>query len=304
MYNQVEELMTQYGKIDIAWFDFSYPAPSNPTPEKQWMKGKGKDDWEAEKLIAMVRKHQPDIIINNRTEVEQDLWTPEQIQVTEWPRHSKTGELVTWEACHTFSGSWGYHRDEMTWKTPRMLLELLIDTVALGGNMIMNVGPTARGYLDYRAVEGLKVYADWMKYNSRSIYGCTMAEPELEAPFGCRYTQSQDGKRLYVHLIKYPVNHLVLPGLRGKVEYAQFLHDGSEIKMKKEDYSNVEARGRSESLEHGTGIAYSSHQTQCDNSCHRIILEIKSKNKTTASLNEVMPLFAFSIVFYIRFIYL
>ena len=70
-----------------------------------------------------------------------------------------------------------------------------------------------------------------MKYNSRSIYGCTMAEPEFQAPRDCRFTQSIDGKRLYVHLFAYPFAYLELPGLAGKVEYAQFLHDGSEIRF-------------------------------------------------------------------------
>lgn len=93
----------------------------------------------------------------------------------------------------------------------------------------MNVGPTARGYLDYRAENALKVYADWMKYNSRSIYGCTMAEPEFMAPRGCRLTQSDDGKRLYIHLMEYPFAYLEMHNLAGKIDYAQFLHDASEI---------------------------------------------------------------------------
>ena len=94
MRNQVTELLTNYGKIDILWFDFSYPGtiPADKTP---WMKGKGKDDWEAEKLIALARRLQPGIIIDNRTEIEQDLWTPEQFQPTEWVRHPETGELVS-----------------------------------------------------------------------------------------------------------------------------------------------------------------------------------------------------------------
>lgn len=75
----------------------------------------------------------------------------------------------------------------------------------------------------------MKVYADWMKYNGRSIYGCTMAEPEWTAPKGCRFTQSEDGKRLYIHLMEYPYAFLELHGFAGKVDYAQFLHDGSEI---------------------------------------------------------------------------
>lgn len=228
MRNQVTELLTNYGKIDILWFGFSYPQ-NNGTGDKAWMRGKGREDWESEKLIALARSLQPGIMIDNRADIEQDLWTPEQYQPQEWVRHEETGELVTWEACQTFSGSWGYHRDEQTWKSPEMLIRLLVNTVSLGGNLLMNVGPTSRGYLDERAQNALKVYADWMKYNSRSIYGCTMAEPGLAAPNDCRFTQSEDGKRLYVHLFAYPFLHLHLPGLAGKVDYAQFLHDGSEI---------------------------------------------------------------------------
>ena len=73
-----------------------------------------------------------------------------------------------------------------------------------------------------------------MKYNSRSIYGCTMAEPELLAlcPNGCKFTQSEDGKRLYIHLFEYPFKALELPGFEGKVDYVQFLHDASELFFK------------------------------------------------------------------------
>ncbi|MGI6742560.1 MAG: alpha-L-fucosidase [Eubacteriales bacterium] len=227
MRNQVSELLTNYGKIDILWFDFSYPGDN--TSDNLRDHGKSMDEWESEKLIATARKLQPDILIDNRADIEQDLWTPEQYQPTKWVRHKETGELVTWEACQTLSGSWGYHRDEMTWKSPEQLIQMLINTVSCGGNLLMNVGPTSRGFLDYRAEAALKVYADWMKYNSRSIYGCTMAEPEFVAPNGVKYTQSVDGKRLYVHLFDYPFQFLELPNLAGKVDYAQFLNDCSEL---------------------------------------------------------------------------
>ncbi len=228
MRNQVRELLTNYGKIDILWFDFSY-SKQEPLPGREWMKGKGKDDWEAEKLIELVRSLQPGIIIDNRTEIEQDLWTPEQYQPLEWLRHKETGELVTWEACQTFSGSWGYYRDESTWKSPEMLIQMLVNTVCIGGNLLMNVGPTSRGEFDPRARKALQVYADWMHGNARAIYGCTQAEPEFVAPRDCRFTQSEDGKRLYLHIFAYPYAHIQLRGLAGKVDYAQFLHDGSEI---------------------------------------------------------------------------
>ncbi len=231
MQKQVKELLTNYGKIDIMWFDFSYDNERHMIPEKPYLRGKGKDDWEAEQLLKTVRDLQPDILIDNRTGVEADIWTPEQHQPTEWATHPVTGEKLVWEACQTFSGSWGYHRDEQTWKSPEMLIGMLIHTVSLGGNLIMNVGPTGRGYFDERAERALETYEKWMKYNSRSIYGCTQAEEDWESPRGCCLTQSQDGKRLYIHLLEYPFAYLELRGMAGKVKYAQFLHDYSEVQM-------------------------------------------------------------------------
>jgi len=232
MRNQVEELLTNYGKIDIMWFDFSYKKDPD---EPDWMRGKDKDDWESEKLIALARSIQPEIIIDNRAGIEQDIWTPEQYQPLDWIRHKETGELLTWESCQTLSGSWGYNRDEMTWKSPKMLIELLINNVSRGGNLLMNVGPTARGYLDNRTVEALDAYEKWMKYNSRSIYGCTKAEPEFTEPRGCRLTQSEDGKRLYIHLLEYPYKFLEMKGIKNQIDYAQFLHDGSEVTIQKKN---------------------------------------------------------------------
>ncbi len=231
MRDQLTELMSNYGKIHILWLDFSYPDNNGHEP---WMKGKGKDDWESEALIKTVRDLQPGIIIDNRADIEQDVWTPEQYQIKSWMRHPDTKEYLTWEVCHTAIGpNWGYDRDTGIEKSPETLIAALINSVSLGGNMLINFGPTARGYMDNRAEKALDVFAKWMKYNSRAIYGCTMAEPELLplCPEGCKFTQSEDGKRLYIHLMEYPLSVLELPGFADKVEYAQFLHDGSELIM-------------------------------------------------------------------------
>ena len=228
MRNQVRELLTNYGEIKVLWFDFSYKQDAEG--KYAHLPGKGRNDWESEKLIALARELQPGIIIDNRADLEQDLNTPEQYQAEQWPRHKETGELLTWEACQTFSGSWGYYRDEMTWKSPQMLIEMLCKTVALGGNLLMNVGPCARGYFDKRATAALDVFGEWMKYNGRAIYGCTMAEPEFEAPAGTVLTQSEDGKRLYIHIFSYPFENLTMKNMSGKIDYAQFLHDASEIR--------------------------------------------------------------------------
>lgn len=232
MRDQVTELLTNYGKIDILWFDFSYPnaQPLEGVPNSG---GKGKKEWESEELIALARKLQPGIIIDNRADLEQDLWTPEQVQPTEWVRDND-GNMVVWEACQTFSGSWGYHRDETSWKSPEMLVRMLVNTVSIGGNLLLNVGPTARGYFDKRAENALDAIGEWMKYNARSIYNCTMAE--FKAPTDVRYTRSDTC--LYAHLFAYPFRQQRLPGLAGKVEYVQFLHDASEL-LWKEDGEDI-----------------------------------------------------------------
>ena len=112
MRNQVRELLTNYGKVDILWFDFSY-GQRQGEGDKAWMKGKGKDEWESEELLGLARELQPGIIIDNRAEIEQDLWTPEQYQPTEWVRHSETG--VSWEACRILDPN---TTARVTWNRP------------------------------------------------------------------------------------------------------------------------------------------------------------------------------------------
>ena len=102
-----------------------------------------------------------------------------------------------------------------------------------------NVGPTARGTLDSRALDALGIYAEWIKLHERSIRGCTQSE--FTAPTDVRYTQNYETNRLYVHLYAYPFKHLHLPGLAGKVKYAQFLNDASEIRLNLSDWTSEHA---------------------------------------------------------------
>ncbi|MGC9396587.1 MAG: alpha-L-fucosidase [Anaerolineae bacterium] len=227
MRNQVRELITQFDP-DILWCDFSYPGR-----DYQGLPGKGRDDWESEELLALIRELKPNIILNNRLDlpVAADIYTPEQVQPLEWVKVD--GEPVVWEACQTFSGSWGYHRDEASWKDAGQLIRMLVNTVACGGNLLMNVGPTSLGTFDPRALDALAVYRDWMALHGEAIYGCTQSD--YSAPRDCRLTQN--GDKLYIHVYAWPFKHLVVPELAGKVSYARFLHDGSEVALKPEDWS-------------------------------------------------------------------
>jgi alpha-L-fucosidase len=238
--NQVREILTNYGKIDIIWLDYSFPTGKH---------GKNRNDWDSVNLLKMVRKLQPGIIVNDRLDLLEYDWgwdftTPEQYKVSKWPE--KNGKKVPWETCQTFSGSWGYHRDEKTWKDTRQLLVLLIETVSKGGNLLLNVGPTARGTFDYRARKKLKEIGKWMAYHNPAIYGCTEAPKDFRAPDHSLLTYHPEKNRLYVHLLDYPMKWFTLKGYEGKVEYAQFLHDGSEIEFGKprHNVTHQETKGK------------------------------------------------------------
>ena len=230
LHAQTKELLTQFGKIDILWYDFSMGA-SEKFP------GKGMNEWRSKELLEIIRELQPEIIINDRLDIDknalaQDVKTPEQYQPRKWVEID--GQPVVWEACQTFSGSWGYHRDEQTWKSVEMLIQLLIDTVSKGGNLLLNVGPTGRGEFDERALDRLSGMGKWMKYHGRSIYGCTQAPKEFTAPRDCRLTYNPDTNRLYIHMFSYPFGGFFLenltPELSSRIAYAQFLNDASEVR--------------------------------------------------------------------------
>ncbi len=215
LHGQTHELLTRFGRVDIMWFDFSYS-------DRVWG-GKGREDWGSEGLMEMVRELQPGIIVNDRLEIGGDLKTPEQYQPRSWPEVG--GERALWEACQTLNGSWGYDRDNLDWKPTDMLVRMLVDTVSKGGNLLLNVGPNARGELEPRAVQRLRGVGEWLRLHERSVRGCTASD--LAPPPDCRYTEN--GNRLYLHLFSWPFKHVHLEGLAGRVEYAQLLNDASEI---------------------------------------------------------------------------
>jgi len=131
---QVRELMSQYGKIDILWYDGGWVYPSRPDdgPEEQIK------FWQSKKLNSMVRKLQPHILINNRSGLSEDFDTPEQ-------HSTPSGPGRIWETCMTMNDSWGYSAGDHTWKSSTQLIHELTDIVSKGGNYLLNIGPKAAG---------------------------------------------------------------------------------------------------------------------------------------------------------------
>ena len=229
MHGQVKELVTNYGKLDLLWFDFSY---DDMTGEK----------WKATDLIKMVRHYQPDVIIDNRLEgagdnhgsiatehpliYSGDFASPEQI-IPPKGVCDVNGEPIPWELCATMNNHWGYCNFDHQYKTPEMLVRKLVECVSKGGNMILNVGPDAKGNIPRESVEILREVGNWMSKNKESIYGCGISN--FEKPDWGRYTQKDNV--IYAHVYETPLGALPLYGISPEqLAEITYLADGSEVK--------------------------------------------------------------------------
>ena len=228
MHGQVRELCENYGKLDILWFDFSYGD----------MRGeKGK----AGELMEMVRSLQPDVIIDNRLEVSGegfgslyecrpnpwhgDFVSPEKI-IPPKGLQDVEGRDLHWEACVTMNHNWGYCANDHYYKPAGMLIKKLVECVSKGGNLLLNVGPDARGNFPPESLERLQTIGKWMGLNSRSIYGCGKAG--IEKPDYGRVTRN--GNRLYFHIYENTLGPLPLMGLKKEeIQSIRWLATGAEI---------------------------------------------------------------------------
>jgi alpha-L-fucosidase len=232
MHNQVRELCTNYGKIDIMWFDFSYDD----------MKG---EKWGATKLVEMVRSLQPDILIDNRlmgagyVDVNSfnfdelpiycgDFVSPEQVTPSTGILDCN-GRAIPWEACITTQQeSWGYVEGNDSFMSARDVIYMLVDCVSKNGNLIINVGPTAKGEFPKQSVELLEEVGEWMRHNGESIYGC--GSVDLPQPEWGRLT-GKDGV-VYAHFFDKSGYCLSVNGLEAdKVDYGLFVEDYAECKV-------------------------------------------------------------------------
>ncbi len=229
MHNQVEELVMNYGKLDILWFDFSYDDMAG-------------EKWRASDLIKMVRKHQPNVIIDNRLEgagdnhgsiasekpllYSGDFASPEQIIPPEGVCDN-FGNPIPWELCATMNNHWGYCNFDYEYKSPKMIIRKLVECVSKGGNMILNVGPDARGNIPKQSVEILNEIAKWMDKNSESIYGAGISD--ISKPEWGRYTE-KDGI-VYAHVYETPLGALPLYGISpNRIKKISYVSDGSEVR--------------------------------------------------------------------------
>ena len=221
MHGQVKELLTNYGVIDIMFFDFSY-----------WdMKG---EVWEATKLVKMMRELQPNMIINNRLGGDMetaepplyagDYDSPEQCIPVHILRNCK-GQPLPWELNITLNNSWGYVATDHAYKDAAFVIRTLAECVSKNGNLLVNIGPNGRGEIPKKTKEILLEVGEWLHDNGEAIYGCEPAA--LKTPQWGRLTQK--GKTVYVHMFSPTVGHMNMEGMKGKIKTAYVVADHAEV---------------------------------------------------------------------------
>jgi alpha-L-fucosidase len=207
----IEELMTNYGKIDVLWYDVSWPLDVN--------------GWESVKMNDMVFRLQPEIIVNNRNKLPGDFSTPEQKIVAETNGRA-------WEACMTLNDSWGYQRADDNWKSARTVIRNLIQCVRDGGNYLLNIGPKPDASVPEESTRILTEVGEWMNTNGHTIYQSDLCQVRRSnyASF------TRIGNTLYMHVHFWPGEYVAISGLRTKVKSAQLLKGGTEVKFTQDDF--------------------------------------------------------------------
>jgi len=207
VHTQVRELCTNYSRIDVLWYDGGWPWDAAA--------------WQSAKLNAMVRKLQPHILINNRSQLPEDFDTPEQ-QISA-PKDPKR----LWETCMTMNDNWGYSAGDNNWKSTSQLIHNLVRCASGAGNYLLNVGPKRDGTIPAPSVRRLKEIGKWMKVNGEAIYGSE------RCPFrgGMVGLTTARNTTVYLHVLRWPGKKATIAGIKNKVLSAHLLATEEKVQV-------------------------------------------------------------------------
>ncbi|MGO8789932.1 MAG: alpha-L-fucosidase [Terriglobia bacterium] len=220
----IRELLTQYGKIDVLWYDVDWPL----SPAQ----------WESEKMNKMVFELQPDIIVNDRNGLPGDFTTPEQ-EINP----AKAGR--SWETCMTVNESWGYQKADTDWKSAETIVRNLSTCAHDAGNYLLNIGPKPDGSVPEESVRILTEVGEWMDKNGPTIYQSDPCHSDWHVY--ANYTRK--GNTLYMHIYHWPgetpasgwldffnpPSVVAIGGLRAKVKSARLFASGKPVTFEQGD---------------------------------------------------------------------
>jgi len=200
LHGQLREICSNYGKIDIIWFD--------------GLGGKV-EDWDSEKLFKMIRRLQPHVIINNRAGLPSDHDTPEQ-------RIGKFQNDRPWETCMTICRQWAWKPNDQM-KSLKQCIDTLVRVVGGDGNLLFNVGPMPDGRIEPRQVERLNEMGNWLEKYGSSIYA-TRGGPFKPGGWGA---STHKGNTIYVHVLNWQEDTLTLPPIPEKIIASSVMTGGT-----------------------------------------------------------------------------
>ena len=210
IHGQVRELMTNYGKVDILWYDVAWPLDAR--------------GWESVEMNTMVRKLQPDIIINNRSKIPEDFDTPEQ--------RIEASVNRPWESCMTLNDSWGYHAADTNWKSPTTVIRNLITCARDGGNYLLNIGPKPDGSIPEESVRILTTVGECLSKNDAAIRESDHCQPRR----GNYLSFTRKGNTLYAHVHYWPGETVVIGNLLNRVTSVKMFATNTPVKFKQDDF--------------------------------------------------------------------
>jgi alpha-L-fucosidase len=211
MINQLTEILTKYGTIDVLWLDGEF----DHTPE----------EWDFAQIRDHVRTLQPDCLVNDRCVGFGDFATPEQ-------QLPDIAPPVPWEICMTMNDSWGWALNDDRWKSTPQLLTYLARTIAAGGNLLLNVGPKGDGTFPIEASDRLRGIGDWINRNTEAVRGIDRAPSAISAPLPVGHKKDIDGERLFIYCTMRPWDTLTISGVPvNRIESVRVLGRADDLRF-------------------------------------------------------------------------
>src|SRR5213592_3361007 len=211
IHGQVKELVSNYGKLDILWYDVAWPLDAKGC--------------ESVEMNTMVRKILPDIIINNRSKIPEDFDTPEQ--------RIEASQNRPWESCMTLNDSWGYQASDNNWKSPTTVIRNLITCARDGGNYLLNIGPRGDGSIPEDSTRVLSAVGDWLSKNGATIYD---SDHPCQPRRGNYVSFTRKGNTLYAHVHYWPGETVVIGNLVNRVSSVKMFATGQPVKFEQDDF--------------------------------------------------------------------